>query len=121
MKYLFRRGNRLCVAKQSLLEAWVVATRPRDVNGFGYSPKFAADGLARVKDLFHVLTDTDEIYSEWERLVVTHQVMGKTAYDARLVATMKVNGIRNILTFNGDDFKRYGEIHVVHPAECSAE
>jgi predicted nucleic acid-binding protein len=68
------------------------------------------------KRLFYVLTETDEIYAEWERLVVAHQVSGKTAYDARLVATMRVHGIKNILTFNGDDFKRYSGIQVIHPA-----
>ena len=95
------------MAKQSLLEAWVVATRPRDVNGFGYSPQFAADGLSRVKRLFHILADTDDIYLEWEKLAVAHQVVGKTAYDTRLVATMNVHQVKNILTFNTDDFKRY--------------
>lgn len=119
MKVLFRRGKRLCVAKQSLIEAWVVATRPRDVNGFGYSPQFAADGLAKVRRLFHVLPETDEIYAEWERLVVAHQVLGKTAYDARLVATMMVHGVKSILTLNGEDFKRYSGITVIHPVECS--
>jgi predicted nucleic acid-binding protein len=119
LKVLFRRGIRLCVAKQSLLEAWVVATRPRDVNGFGYSSKFAAEGLSKVKRLFHVLSDSDSIYAEWERLAVTHQVLGKTAYDARLVATMRVHDVEKILTFNGEDFKRFPGIQVVHPSECS--
>jgi hypothetical protein len=74
MKILFRQGNRLCVAKQSLLESWVVATRPRDVNGFGYSAQFAAEGLSKIKRLFHLLADTDDTYSEWENLVLTHEV-----------------------------------------------
>jgi hypothetical protein len=66
MKILFRQGNRLCVAKQSLLEAWVVATRPRDVNGFGYSAQLAAEGLAKIKRLFHLLPDADDVYPEWD-------------------------------------------------------
>jgi predicted nucleic acid-binding protein len=111
MKALFRRGRRLCVAKQSLLEAWVVATRPRDVNGFGYSAQFAANGLSKVRWLFHVLAETDQIYAEWERLVLVHWVLGKTAYDARLVATMRVHGVNSILTFNDSDFKRYAQIN----------
>src|SRR5437868_1978665 len=104
MKTLFRQGHRLCVARQSLLEAWVVATRPRDVNGFGYSPRFAADGLSKVKRLFHLLAETDDIYAEWENLALAHQVVGKTAYDARLVAAMNIHQIKSILTFNTDDF-----------------
>jgi len=91
MKILFRQGNRLCVARQTLLESWVVATRPRDANGFGYSPQFAAEGLSQVKRLFHLLTDTDDIYGEWEKLVLTHKVGGRNAFDTRLVATMNIH------------------------------
>lgn len=119
MKALFRQRVRLCVAKQSLLEAWVVATRPRDVNGFGYSAQYAASGLAQVKRLFHLLGETDEIYSEWETLVFRYQVLGKTAHDAKLVATMNVHKVSSILTFNTGDFRRYEEIQTIHPNELT--
>ena len=46
-----------------------------------------------------------------------HGVSGKKAHDARLVATMTVNGITHILTFNADDFTRYAGITVLHPAK----
>jgi predicted nucleic acid-binding protein len=36
-------------------------------------------------------------------------------HDARLVAAMNVHGVRRILTFNTDDFARYG-IEVLHPS-----
>jgi predicted nucleic acid-binding protein len=100
-----------------LLEAWVVATRPRDVNGFGYSAELAAEGLAKIKRLFHLLPDGDDVYPEWERLVSDHRVTGKAAYDTRLVATMKVHRIQTILTFNVSDFRRYRGIQIIHPDE----
>src|SRR5439155_6111894 len=115
MKLLLRQGNRLCVAKQSLIEAWVVATRPRDVNGFGYSAPFAMEGLAKLKRIFNLLVDTDDIYAEWERLVFANRVLGKEAYDARLVATMKVHRITDILTFDTRDFNIYEVIQMLHP------
>ena len=71
-----------------------------------------------MKRLFHLLADTDEIYHEWERLVLAHRVIGKTAYDARLVAAMNVHRIRTVLTFNAGDFKRYGGIQVIHPKDA---
>lgn len=117
MKILFGQGARLCVAKQSLIEAWVVATRPRGVNGFGCSARFAAEGLSEVKRLFHLLADTDEIFSECEKLVSSHEVLGKAAYDARLVATMNVHGIESILTFNTADFKRFPRLQILHPTD----
>jgi predicted nucleic acid-binding protein len=45
---------------------------------------------------------------EWKRLVVQHSVLGSKVHDAKLVATMNVHGIRRILTFNTEDFTRYG-------------
>ena len=90
MKLLFRQGNRLCVAKQSLIEAWVVATCPRDVNGFGYDVQFAIEGTRQTEAAFYLLADTDDIYGEWVRLVSANRVLGKEAYDARPVAMMKV-------------------------------
>src|SRR5205823_8207307 len=74
MKFLFRQGHRLCVAKQSLIESWVVATRPRDANGFGYSAQFAAEGISKIKRLFYVLDESDDVYLAWDRLVLFHRV-----------------------------------------------
>lgn len=115
MKALFKNGNRLCLAKQSLVESWVVSTRPREVNGFGLSARFAAAELHRAQKIFHILPETDDIYREWQTLVLRHQVLGKASYDARLVAAMRVHGIENILTYNAADFRRYDGILVLRP------
>ena len=34
---------------------------------------------------------------------------GKQVHDANIVATMQAHGERRLLTFNGSDFRRYGE------------
>ncbi len=120
MKILFRQGFRLCVAKQTLVESWVVATRPRDANGFGYSAQFAAEGISKIKRLFYLLAGNDDIYPAWERLVLSNKVLGKNAYDARLVAAMEVHNVSRILTFDAGDFKRYAGIRVLHPDEVLA-
>ena len=36
-------------------------------------------------------------------------VAGKQVHDANIVATMLAHGERRLLTFNGGDFRRYGE------------
>jgi len=41
-------------------------------------------------------------------------------HDARLVAAMNVHGVRRILTFNTDDFKRY-QIEALHPSSVLAD
>ena len=62
MRVLFQKGSRLCLAKQSLVEAWVVATRPRDVNGFGLSAQFAATQLLPgAKGLLHSAGDRRDL------------------------------------------------------------
>jgi|SRR6185295_8348637 len=113
------RGEQLYVVPQNLVEFWAVATRPLSVNGLGMTPAQAQSELSRIKSLFRLLPDTPAIYDEWETLVSRHQVSGRNAHDARIVAAMNVHAISSILTFNGDDFKRYSAINVVSPADES--
>jgi len=47
-----------------------------------------------MKRFFSVLPDTADVFAEWERLVIQHQVSGKKVHDARLVASMNVHGVR---------------------------
>lgn len=116
---LLEQGQELSIVPQNLIELWVVATRPVEHNGLGMTPSAAAGELARVKGMFFLLPDTAAIYSVWESLVIQHQVFGKTAHDARLVAAMKVHGVTGILTFDKTGFSRYPGIEVVHPADVA--
>ncbi len=109
-------GNRICVTSQNLIELWAVSTRPVQNNGLGLTPAQADRVVARVESSVFRLPDSDDVYPEWRRLVVTHNVSGKKVHDARLVAAMIVNRITHILTFNADDFARYAGINVLHPA-----
>jgi predicted nucleic acid-binding protein len=75
--------------------------------------------IQRLKTIFHLCLDTEAVYSEWERLVITHSVIGINVHDARLVAAMLVHGITHILTFNTKDFARYSEIIAVNPTKMN--
>ncbi len=111
------QGEDLCLVPQNFYEFWVVCTRPVAQNGLGLTPAEAQAEITKLKSLFTVLDDTPAIFAEWEQLVVAHQVSGKNAHDARLVAAMKVHGIGRILTFNPADFKRYPGITVLSPQD----
>jgi len=100
---------------QNLIEFWAVATRPIAANGLGLKTAQAARELIRLKTLCGILADTPDILSEWEQLVVRHEVRGKQAHDARLVAAMKVHRVTHLLAFNTGDFRRYDDITVVDP------
>jgi predicted nucleic acid-binding protein len=80
----------------------------------------AAVELERIKGMFLFLPETPAIYRAWEALVIQHQVMGKPAHDARLVAAMQAHGLTAILTFDRTGFSRYSGIEVVHPAQVKA-
>ena len=68
-----------------------------------------------------ILVDTNvflrsvQPHHPWRRLVVSHAVSGLETHDARIVAAMLTHGIAQILTFNGEDFRRYKEITVLRP------
>ena len=71
--------------------------------------------IAVLRRLFVLLTEPSAIFEEWERLVTTHRVPGKHVHDARLVAAMKLLGLKRILTFNVAGFSRYPDIEVIDP------
>jgi predicted nucleic acid-binding protein len=114
-----QRGDTPCVVPQVLYEFWVVATRPTAANGLGLSVPQAVAELAKLKGLFVLLPDNAAIYPEWERLVSLHQVTGKNAHDARLVAAMGVHGLTHLLTFNTADFARFRGLTAMDPASLA--
>lgn len=114
---LGRGGEKLVVVPQILVEFWVVATRPKDVNGLGLTVGEAERTLENLQKIFTVLPDEARIFDEWKRLVVKHKVRGKPAHDARIVAAMTAHKIENVLTLNPSDFKRYAEIKTVRPQD----
>jgi predicted nucleic acid-binding protein len=65
--------------------------------------------------LFTVLPDSAEAFRLWRTLIVEHEVKGAKVHDARLVAIMQAHGLRDILTFNAADFRRYGKVAVLDP------
>jgi len=117
VELLRNRRDDLYIISQNVIEFWAVATRSITNNGLGVNIDVAQQELSRLKSLFGILPDTPEVFINWERLVVDHQVIGKQAHDTRLVAAMLAHGITHLLTFNDRDFKRFTEITVVNPLD----
>jgi predicted nucleic acid-binding protein len=113
---LLSRGDELMLAPQVLMEFWAAATRPVDVNGYGWTSKEAEAKVAELQRQFPLLPETPAVFGEWLRLVSIHEVHGKQAHDVRLVALMNTHGVPNLLTFNTGDFKRY-DIAAVSPED----
>lgn len=104
------QGEMLCVVPQNLIEFWAVATRPISANGVGLSIEEAESEIAQIKLHFVLKTEDKTIFENWQRLVKTYRVSGKTTHDARIVAAMQMHGIMNLLTFNVSDFQRYSSL-----------
>jgi predicted nucleic acid-binding protein len=114
------RREQVVIAPQNLIELWNVCTRPSDKNGLGFSLEKTQAEIERLKRLFIFLPDTQNVYSEWERLVMTYSVQGSKVHDTRLVAFMLVHQLSHILTFNVKDFRRFNhEITPVSPSSFS--
>lgn len=113
---LRKQGEELCIVPQNIIEFWAVATRPLESNGLGLTVDEAAREIRKLKRLFKLLPDTPAIFTEWEKLVIQHQVIGKPTHDARLVAAMVTHNMAHILTFNTGDFKRFSGITAIDPA-----
>ncbi len=107
----------LVIVPQILVEFWVVATRPKSVNGLGLTIDEAELEIENLQRVFPVLPETENIFATWKVLVTKYRVSGKVAHDTRIVAAMIVHGIENILTLNPDDFKRFTEINAVSPRD----
>jgi predicted nucleic acid-binding protein len=113
-------GEPVYFTLQNISEFWNVVTRPVANNGLGFAPAMALAEVEKIERILTRLPDTAAVYAEWKRLVVQHSVIGSKVHDARLVATMNVHGVHRILTFNTDDFTRYG-IEVLHPTSLLSQ
>ena len=110
-------GHDAVIVPQVMYEYWVVATRPVEHNGLGLSTEKTSQAVNEWGTVFQLLRDEPGIFGQWHDLVTIHDVKGKSAHDARLVAAMKRHGLTHIVTFNKADFVRFGEIQVFTPAE----
>ncbi len=119
VRILLEQEKMLCIIPQNLIEFWVVATRPLEVNGLGLSVADALNELEQLKNCFVLLPDTASIFPVWESLIAKYKVIGKPSHDARLVAAMIAHNLTHLLTFNTSDFKRFSEITALDPRSIS--
>jgi predicted nucleic acid-binding protein len=109
-------GETVVPTPQVMAEFRNVVTRPLEKNGLGLSPEEARDEIFRLEGFLSLLAETEEVYDEWKRLVMTYRVIGVQVHDARIVAAMRVNRIERLLTFDAQDFLRYQDIiQIIHP------
>ncbi len=112
-------GEALRISRQVLREYLATVTRPQRWSApvaMGEALRHAAALEAR----FDILEDGPGVADVLARLCREVPVAGKQVHDANIVATMLAHGERRLLTFNGGDFRRYGErIDLIGEEEAS--
>lgn len=117
VRKLRARNERIVITVQNLAEFWTVCTRPASARGgYGLAPRATMQRMRLIERAFHRLQESDAAVAIWKDLLTTYSVSGVETHDARLVASMKVHGVANIVTFNTADFSRYTDVSAIHPA-----
>lgn len=109
-------GTTLHYTHQNIAELWNAMTRPASRNGFGLTVAEAESEVRVIEAGMVLLPDSEAVYREWRRIVVQHAVSGVQVHDARLVAAMRVHGVKHLLTLNVGDFSRYKGIVILDPS-----
>jgi predicted nucleic acid-binding protein len=113
---LLKQGKRIHYTPQNLVEFWNVCTRPNEARGgFGLTIEETNKRAKLIEKYLEILPDNQQIHTRWRQLVLKYKVSGVQVHDTRLVASMVVHGVTNILTFNTKDFSRFSEITPIHP------
>jgi hypothetical protein len=115
VRALTGEGLQLCIAGQSITEAWVVMTRPVSANGLGLKPEDARRELDDAVRIYSLIADPPDLNTRWLDICVARRVIGRQAFDARLAAVMIGLGIRRLVTLNPIDFSRYPELELIVP------
>lgn len=116
LRKLRSRNEVLCYTPQIISEFWNVCTRPASARGgLDLTAADTERKVVLIERYFVMLPDSLASFHEWRILVASHSVRGVAVHDAKLVASMHVHGVENLLTFNDSDFKRYTTINAVNP------
>ncbi|MFM7370994.1 MAG: type II toxin-antitoxin system VapC family toxin, partial [Sphaerospermopsis kisseleviana] len=84
------RGGQCFITSQVIIEFWVVATRPVNVNGLGWTVSQTTQAVQMLINQFDLLAETPDVFSIWLNLVTTYNISGKRTHDistqAKLIA-----------------------------------
>jgi len=104
-------GAVFCVSPQVLREYLVVVTRGA-IFERTLAPEEAVQDVEGILDNAELLEESAAVSYILLDLVRRYQVRGKQIHDANIAATMLAHGVTRLLTYNLDDFRRFGEINL---------
>lgn len=104
----------LFVTSQVLCEFYSIVTNSRRVPK-PRSPEDAMRAISGLLVFLHVLPTPARVVEAWLDLLRRRPVLGRRVFDLQIAATMQVNGVLRIYTFNASDFEVFPELAVVAP------
>jgi len=107
-------GGLLSLSPQILAEFYSTVTSPKRVSA-PYSPLEAVEFIETLLAYEHVVVVSipSDVPGRWMSLLKIKDVRGPQVFDLQIAATMLAHGIKELLTFNGMDFRNITEIHAV--------
>ena len=115
---LIEQATALCVTPQVLIEFWVVATRPTEANGLGWSVEETRRVLDGLMAQLTLLEGRPDIFTAWLALA-SSGVSGKRAHDARIAAVLHAHGLDSVLTLSVKDFAGFEGVIALHPRDVT--
>ena len=109
LKTSHRAGHPLWISRQVLREFVATTTRPQTFTKPS-PPDVVIERVRYLEERFHVADDTGAVTGHLVKLLRDFEFGGKQVHDANIVATMLAYDLGLLLTYNVDDFKRFGEL-----------
>ncbi|HXH13462.1 MAG TPA: type II toxin-antitoxin system VapC family toxin [Alphaproteobacteria bacterium] len=116
---LDEQGIDLWISRQVLREYLASMTRRDDLTADIPMASLVQD-VRYFASRFHVAEDSPQVTEQLLTLLQQVSLGGKQIHDANIVATMQTYGIRQLLTHNIDDFRRFSGFISVLPLEARA-
>lgn len=116
IQFYYDSGTELWISRQVLREFIAVMTRPQ-VFSKPIPISVTTDRVRFFQAHFQVAEDGPQITKTLLTFVERFYIGGKQIHDANIVATMQVYGIRDLITHNVSDFKRFSDIINILPIE----
>jgi predicted nucleic acid-binding protein len=108
LKQAREAGRTLWISRQVLREFAAARSRPQTF-AQAASSAIIVERLRYFESHFEVAEDTAAVTTQLCKLMTEVPVGGKQVHDANIVATMLAYGIPALLTYNVQDFARFGD------------
>lgn len=104
------------ISRQVLREYAVVMTKPDSVEK-PLSSEEVIEDLRKWQKIFNLADENKSVTKKLISLIKKYDIKGKRIHDVNIVATMIVNSISTIFTYNSGDFRTFKEIQVYGKSE----